>query len=46
MLPIKTSAGLKGKPDGVIDNYDRSFVGSPIPKFTYGLTGNLGICKF
>ncbi len=27
--------------DGVIDNKDRSFVGSPIPKYTYGLTGNL-----
>jgi TonB-linked SusC/RagA family outer membrane protein len=27
--------------DGVIDGKDRTFVGSPIPKFTYGLTGNL-----
>ncbi|MHA4809429.1 SusC/RagA family TonB-linked outer membrane protein [Flavitalea flava] len=27
--------------DGVIDQNDRVFVGSPIPKFTYGFTGNL-----
>ncbi|WP_443945910.1 SusC/RagA family TonB-linked outer membrane protein [Pedobacter sp. AW1-32] len=27
--------------DGVIDENDREFAGSPIPKFTYGFTGNL-----
>jgi len=26
--------------DGVIDEKDRTHVGSPLPKFTYGLTGN------
>lgn len=30
----------------MIDNYDRSYVGSPIPKFTYGLTTNFSYAKF
>lgn len=32
--------------DGVIDEKDRSFVGSPIPKFTYGLTANIQYKNF
>ena len=32
--------------DGVIDQNDRSFVGSPIPKFTYGLTGDVNYGAF
>jgi TonB-linked SusC/RagA family outer membrane protein len=32
--------------DGVIDDKDRTFVGSPIPKFTYGLTGNVTYKNF
>lgn len=43
---FKDISGLNGKPDGVIDNYDRTYVGSPIPKFTYGLTTNLSYAKF
>ena len=27
-------------------NYDRTFAGSPIPKFTYGLTGTLNYANF
>jgi TonB-linked SusC/RagA family outer membrane protein len=32
--------------DGVIDDKDRTFVGSPIPKFTYGLTGDIAYKNF
>ena len=32
--------------DGVIDQNDRTFVGSPIPKFTYGLTANVSYKNF
>jgi len=32
--------------DGVINDADRTFVGSPIPKFTYGLTGTLQFQNF
>ncbi|MDB5023590.1 MAG: TonB dependent receptor [Mucilaginibacter sp.] len=32
--------------DGVIDDKDKTFVGSPIPKFTYGLTGNIAYKNF
>ena len=30
-------SGPNGTPDGVIDNYDRTFLGSPVPKFTGGV---------
>lgn len=32
--------------DGVIDDKDRTYVGSPIPKFTYGLTANVAYQNF
>lgn len=32
--------------DGVIDDKDRTFVGSPIPKFTYGFTGTVQYKNF
>jgi len=37
---------LTGEPDGQIDNDDRTFIGSPIPDFTYGLNVNLGWKNF
>ena len=32
--------------DGVINDADKSIVGSPIPKFTYGFTGNVAYKNF
>lgn len=32
--------------DGIIDDKDRTFVGSPIPKFTYGLTAGVQYKNF
>jgi len=32
--------------DGVIDQNDRQYVGSPIPEFTYGLTGTVNFQNF
>ncbi|MDB5134605.1 MAG: TonB dependent receptor [Mucilaginibacter sp.] len=32
--------------DGVIDDKDKTFVGSPIPKFTYGLTADVAYKNF
>lgn len=45
-VAFKDISGPKGEPDGIIDDYDRTFVGSAIPKFTYGLTGNFGYANF
>lgn len=33
-------SGPDGKPDGKIDSHDRTFIGSPLPKFTYGLNNH------
>jgi TonB-dependent starch-binding outer membrane protein SusC len=37
-IRYKDISGPNGKPDGVIDDFDRSFSGSYQPKFTYGGT--------
>jgi len=34
----KDVSGPNGKPDGIINDADRTFFGNPNPKFTYGLT--------
>lgn len=34
-------AGASGKPDGVIDSKDRTYIGNPTPKFTYGGSVNV-----
>jgi TonB-linked SusC/RagA family outer membrane protein len=41
LFKYKDVSGPNGKPDGVIDAYDRTIIGNPNPKFTYGLNLNL-----
>lgn len=36
-LKFEDLSGPEGKPDGKIDDYDRTNIGSPLPKFTFGL---------
>lgn len=36
-LRFKDISGPAGKPDGVIDDFDRTIIGNPTPKFTGGL---------
>lgn len=39
-IKFKDISGPDGTPDGVVDEYDRTFLGSPMPKFSYGLTNS------
>lgn len=39
-------SGPKGVPDGVIDTYDKTWIGNPNPTFIYGLTNNLSYKDF
>ncbi|MDA3878810.1 MAG: TonB-dependent receptor [Prolixibacteraceae bacterium] len=39
-LKFADISGSDGKPDGIINEYDRTSIGSPLPKFTFGLTNN------
>lgn len=39
-------SGPNGTPDGVIDDFDRTFSGSYQPKVTYGFNGNIGYKNF
>jgi len=45
-LRYKDISGPNGKPDGIIDNYDRDYSGSYQPKFTYGVSGGLSYKTF
>lgn len=38
--------GTDGKPDGVINESDITFIGSPLPKFTYGFTNTVNFRDF
>lgn len=37
-IRFKDVSGADGKPDNIIDEKDITYIGSPLPKFTYGLT--------
>ena len=39
-------SGPNGKPDGIIDINDRTWIGNPNPDFTYGITNTLSYSNF
>jgi TonB-dependent starch-binding outer membrane protein SusC len=43
---FKDISGVDGIPDGKIDEYDRTFIGSPHPKFNYGFNLTLNYKGF
>ena len=45
-LKFADLSGPDGKPDGVIDEYDRTNIGSPMPKFTFGVTNTFRYKNF
>ncbi|MEJ7768713.1 MAG: hypothetical protein WKF89_12925, partial [Chitinophagaceae bacterium] len=38
---FKDISGPAGKPDGIINNFDRTIMGSPYPEFYYGITNRV-----
>jgi len=40
-IRFKDLSGPNGKPDGIIDNSDKTIIGSPYPDFYYGMTNRI-----
>ena len=45
-VKFRDISGPKGKPDGIVDNNDRTIIGNPWPKFTYNFTSNFSYKGF
>lgn len=45
-LRYKDISGPNGRPDGVINDLDRAYSGSYLPKLTYGINGNVSYKEF
>lgn len=45
-IRFKDISGPEGEPDGVINDFDKTVIGNPIPDFTYGFTADLSYKSF
>ena len=45
-IKYKDVSGPDGKPDGIIDDYDRTDLGSPLPKFQFGMNNSFRYKSF
>jgi TonB-linked SusC/RagA family outer membrane protein len=43
---LRDISGANGKPDGVIDNFDKTNLGNNLPDFTYGMTNTITFKNF